>query len=296
VKTPVGPTKQFKLEEVIFQGSVFGPIKCVAQVDSLGRDQLSNSEESDMLYKYRNVINIPALSYIDDILGLSKCGSPSLELNAAINAKVESKKLYFNQDKCYSIHIAHPKNNSKCMSNLMVHENKMQKGESFTYLGDVLSKKGGISETIKARKLKAIGINGQISTIVNNVSLGYFHFKISFILRESMLLNGTLTNCEVWNSVTLKQIQDLEAGDLIFMKKCYNAHAKTAIELYYLESGKIQLRHIIAMRRIMYWWHILSRPRNELIRKVYELQKRDNIQSDWIRSLNKDKETYDIHM
>ena len=93
----------------------------------------------------------------------------------------------------------------------------------------------------------------------------------------------------MWNSITLKQIQDLEAGDLNFMKKCYNAHAKTGIELYYLESGKIQIRHIISMRRMMYWWHLLSRPKTELIRKLYELQKIDSIPSDWVRSLNIDQ-------
>ena len=40
VKTPCGVTDKFELERIVLQGSVFGPIKCSVQMDTLGRDAL----------------------------------------------------------------------------------------------------------------------------------------------------------------------------------------------------------------------------------------------------------------
>ena len=81
VKTPSGDTDPFKLNKTVLQGSVFAPIKCAIQMDTLGRDCLTNG---DGIYKYKNTIDVPALAMIDDILGVSKCSDDSIELNSII--------------------------------------------------------------------------------------------------------------------------------------------------------------------------------------------------------------------
>ena len=40
VKTPCGVTDNFELERIALQGSVFGPIKCAVQMDTIGREAL----------------------------------------------------------------------------------------------------------------------------------------------------------------------------------------------------------------------------------------------------------------
>ena len=40
VKTPVGVSDMFELSRIVLQGSVFGPIKCSVQMDTLGRQAL----------------------------------------------------------------------------------------------------------------------------------------------------------------------------------------------------------------------------------------------------------------
>ena len=62
VKCPVGATEKFTLNNIVMQGSVFAPLKCTTQVDSLGHDCLSTSEEDIRgLYRYRGVVDIPPL-------------------------------------------------------------------------------------------------------------------------------------------------------------------------------------------------------------------------------------------
>ena len=84
------------------QGSVFSSLKCCIQVDSLGRDCFSESDDS-CLYQYKGVIDLMSLSFIDDILGISLRSSDSIVLNATINSKIESRKLRFSDVKYASI-------------------------------------------------------------------------------------------------------------------------------------------------------------------------------------------------
>ena len=102
VKTPCGVTYMFELQRIVLQGSVFGPIKCSVQMDTIGKDSL---QTGNGLIKYKGAVDIPSLAMIDDVMGMSLCGDSSIQLNATINAKMESKKLRLSEDKCCKVHI-----------------------------------------------------------------------------------------------------------------------------------------------------------------------------------------------
>ena len=115
VKTPVGVTDQFILKNIEMQGTVPAPLKCAAQMDGLGWECYT---EKKFLYNYKRSCFIPNLGMIDDTFLASSCGVQSVQLNALINTLVEGKKLYFNQTKCYVIHLG--PNSEECPK-LMVH-------------------------------------------------------------------------------------------------------------------------------------------------------------------------------
>ena len=43
------------------KGTVFAPLKCSVQIDTLGRDCLTNGEG---LYNYKDIVEVPALSMV----------------------------------------------------------------------------------------------------------------------------------------------------------------------------------------------------------------------------------------
>ena len=179
VKTPCGTTDMFELERLVLQGSVFGPIKCSVQMDTLGREALQTGEG---LFKYKGVVDIPALAMIDDVFGMSSCGDKSIELNAIINAKMESKKLRLSDDKCFKIHFC--KGNRECPQILKVHEKNMKNVTQAKYLGDIICESGTVDLTVEERGQKATGITSQISSMLSSISLGSFHFDIALVLRD----------------------------------------------------------------------------------------------------------------
>ena len=87
VKTPVGMTENFVIKKSILQGPVLVPIKCSTQTDTLERDCLNDNSNLNLRYKYKDLVGIPPLGLMDDVLTISKCGLPAMEMIAVVNAK-----------------------------------------------------------------------------------------------------------------------------------------------------------------------------------------------------------------
>ena len=62
VKTPVGVTDEFKLENIEMQGTVPAPLKCAGQMDGLGRKCYT---DETYLYNYNGGCFVPSLGFID---------------------------------------------------------------------------------------------------------------------------------------------------------------------------------------------------------------------------------------
>ena len=292
VKTPCGSTDRFELQKLVMQGSVFGPIKCSVQIDTLGRESLI---ENSGLYLYKKKVNVMALSMVDDVCSVNECNSASVEANAMINMKMEQKKLRLSKKKCSQIHIG--KNNEQfCNTALKVHDDAMEKKTTAPYLGDILSSDGSLDATIEDRRQKGVGIITKINGMVSNVSLGIHFFRIALTLRESMLINGILTNSEVWYGVKEKHFEELENLDMMLLRKFFQAHSKTAKESFFLECGILPIKNIVAKRKFMYLRTILKRPEDDLLKKVYKIQKSVATQDDWAIAIKDDMKKYDIEL
>ena len=289
VKTPCGTTEMFELARIVLQGSVFGPIKCAVQMDTLGRQSL---QTGCGIFRYKDTIDVPALAMIDDVMGMALCGDDSIELNALINSKMESKKLRLGEDKCFKIHVC--KSDKKCTQVLKVHESEMKSATQATYLGDVISETGTIDETVLQRTLKATGITSQIISMLSSITLGSFNFDIALVLREAKFVNSIMVNSETWHNVQLKHLQSLEKCDTDLVRKIMNAHSKTALEAFYLELGIYPLRYTLAIRRFMYLWHILHRDDTELIKKVFLAQSCKVNKGDWVKIVQEDRIKYGV--
>ena len=89
-------------------------------------------------------------------------------------------------------------------------------------------------------------------------------------------MSKVLLNSEVWHSVTKVQIEDLEVVDKILLRNILQAHSKTGLEWIYDDCGKLNLKALIQIRRLMYLWHVLSRDEDELICRIYTAQSNCN--------------------
>ena len=109
-----------------------------------------------------------------------------------------------------------------------------------------------------------------------------------------MFINGLVTNIEAWNFLSVKNIKILEDADSRLFATIFESLKSTNRVLYYLETGTIPIRYILSKRVLMYYFHILSRPKDELIRKCYEAMKLKTVRHDWYARIQSEKSKHNI--
>ena len=167
-------------------------------------------------------MRILPLAFVDDLNAISKCRLESISLNTFITTQIELKRLKFyvpdavGKSKCHKMHIG--KKDRLCPT-LKVHGTMMQEVSKETYLGDIVSCDGKNTKNIKDRISKGVGIITQILNLIEMISFGPFLFEIALLLRESMLINGTMTNAEVRYNFSDSEVREFENLDKLFFKK-----------------------------------------------------------------------------
>ena len=228
VKTPWDTTtERITLENVEMQGTVITPLKCSVQIDSFGKEIGEDSELSQVLYKYKGVLKIPALAMIDDLLTITKCGINSVVMNGLVQSKMDTKRFELGAAKCFQMHVG--KDTLTCPT-LKIRDQEMDKSEKQKYLGDIISSDAKIYQNIKIRSEKGMGIVNQIMSILREISFGHHHFEMAMLLRSSLLLNGILFNTEALMHIYNKHMDILESCDKILMGNLFHCPRSTPLE------------------------------------------------------------------
>ena len=247
-------------------------------------------------FLYKNLVKVMNLQMVDDILDIQLCGFNSVASNTFINTQIEMKRLTLHTDKCKQIHVG--QEYEFCPS-LKAHDKDVKLVTQDKYLGDIISstiygEEGSNNKNIKQRKSSGMGISSQIMSILQSVSLGYFYFEIAKLLRESMLVNGTLFNSEVWYGLTQYNIAELEDVDKVLLRRVLGTPISTPIESLYLEMGCIPFRFVIMGRRLMFFHYLANLEDEEMLSKFFVAQWEHPVSNDWTETVKKDMEFLNI--
>ena len=240
---------------------------------------------------YKKLVSVISLAMVDDLLAVRKCGFDSLDTNISINTIIELKKLQFHipepnkKSKCHFLHVGKP--NHYCPG-MKVHGHRADKVEEALYLGDIIRQDGRNTSNIKSRVNKGLGIVTKIMDILKTVSFGQKYFKIATTLREAELINGMLTNAEVWYGISKEEMNDLEEVDKLLLRRVLDAPASTCIESLYLELGVTPIHILIKARRIIYLQYLLRLKENEMLSRVMKAQWKFQGENDWTTYVQKD--------
>ena len=295
INTAVGQTERVNMPEIVMQGGKWGPLKCSNTMDKIGQKCEKGGKH---LYRYNGKVNIMPLAMVDDLLVLAKCGEESKDVNIFVNSEIEMKKLRFHtpdkdgKSKCNTLHIG--KKKMKCQD-LEVHGCQMKKVENEEYLGDMIATNGKNTMNIEKRVSKGMGIISQIMDLLKNVNFGKHYFRIATTLRESMFVNGLITNCEVWHNLNESETKKFEELDRILIRKIFQVPSTCPVEALYLELGCIPLGITIRARRLNYLHHLVTRDKDEMLSKTFWTQWQYPVRGDWVLLVEEDLEMFGIN-
>ena len=141
-----------------------------------------------------------------------------------------------------------------------------------------------------------MGLITEIMDMLSRVSFGSNYFEIAVTLRESRLLNGILTNADVWYALKKSEIEELEEVDKILLRRILGAPDSTCIESLYLELGIVPIKVILMARRVMYLHYLVTLNPDQMLYKFFTAQWKKPIKDDWIEEVKKDLNELDIDM
>ena len=96
-----------------------------------------------------------------------------------------------------------------------------------------------------------------------------------------------MSSSEVWYNLTEKQVSKLEKIDKMFFMKLFSLPKSAPKEGMFIECGKMPIIFVIIMRRIMFYWSVLHRDKNELLHKFLTAQQLSPAKNDWIQQVRK---------
>ena len=133
-------------------------------------------------------------------------------------------------------------------------------------------------------------------SILDNTCFGPFQFETAGILRNSLLINGILTNSEVWYNLTKAETEELEELDEILIRRILETGKCTPKAMLYLEMGFTPIRFIIMKRRIMFLHEILHQEKGSLLFRFFQAQYNDPVRGDWWLTVRDDMENLGINL
>ena len=132
--------------------------------------------------------------------------------------------------------------------------------------------------------------------ILREVSLGQFYFEIAMLLREAMFLSVLLFNGETWLNITQAEMQELESLDKTLLRRIVSAPISSPVCSLYAELGCSPVRFLIQAKRIKFLHYILTRKEEDLVSKVFWVQKDHPVKNDFYSTVAKDLEAFGIEM
>ena len=292
IRTPWGSkTERIDMKNIEMQGTVLAGLKCSISIDTIGKEFLDNTHE--VSFRYKNCVTLPPLSLIDDIICVTNCSKDSIIMNSIIQSKLQGKQLLLGHKKCFQMHVG---KNIQCCPTLTVHDKPMKIANRERYLGDVITSDCKVDSNILDRVSKGTGHANEILGILSEISFGYHYFSMALQFRNAKLINGMFCSIEALYGLNKSHIDQLEQVDKFFMRKVFSCVLTTPTEAYYLETGALPLRFIIAGRRLLYYWTILHKPDNELVKQALRAQQIIPVKNDWWLTILEDLKEYDIDL
>ena len=141
-----------------------------------------------------------------------------------------------------------------------------------------------------------MGIITEIMDILNCVSFGQKFFEIAITLREAKLLNGILTNAEVWYSLQNTEVTQLEELDKMLLRRILSAPDSTCIESLYLELGLVNINILLKARWVNYLHYLATQPEDGMLYRVFISQWRYPVKGDWTEEVKQNMIEMDINL
>jgi hypothetical protein len=290
VKTPVGDTEAFTVENIVRQGSVYGPQICCASTDKV------NLMGKDVIAVYSPELVIRALIFVDDITAV---GGPSAANNVIYNCGLleEKKKMKFNKKNGKTEYMAIGKlEKEKKMVTSRIKDGRIERVKEHNLLGSWFDETGNYGINIVKRSEK---LPFMIATIKNQghpKNIGIYAVETRLTLAQIVVVPSLLHHVEGYPNFSEKEIEKLESMQLEILTGILEIPRTTSYYALLLETGWWTMRARVDYKKLMLLHNIVQSDERRFIKRLIVEQEKENRESTWYGSVKRIKAKYDIQL
>ena len=234
IDTPVGHTREIKVNNTLKQGTVTGPDVCKVSMDYVNNRSLNNPTF------YGPELEIQAMALMDDVAsaGSVKCANNTV---ASCSVMEERKRMLFNMDPGKSAYMVINEKKGKYEEVVeKVKDGRFQKVMEYKYLGVWLDSSGRYGINIDKNKKRIPFMILTIKGIANDRTMGRLTTVARIHLIETIIVPTIIYGVEAYPNLTKGEEKELEKMQGRIMRECLEVPPSTSYEAMLIETGQIE--------------------------------------------------------
>ena len=285
VKTPVGNTSEFKVENIVKQGTVLGPLLCSASTAECCEEHKQGGVSI-------GATSIRSLAYVDDIVDLIESEEDAIEAHNTVTKFTSKKRLELSWKKCSIIPINTTKKNK--IPVLKIDGKTVKTEQSAKYLGDIINNKGTNCDMIDDRVQRGNACMVNSLSMVQDLTFGCRTIETTLLLYNSLFLATVLFNSQSWSCLNKKDLEKLKVCQMSYLKRTLKAPRSAANAIVLLELGLLPIEFEIYSRKLMFLHHIVTLDPSDPVKIVYQEQMKYESEKNWANEVKLIKEQINL--
>ena len=286
IHTPVGDTDEIICENIVRQGTVYGPQLCgvsMGRVNDIGRGVTT---------MYGPNLVLQSTQFVDDV---ESAGSARVVNNTIHNCKImeERKKMKFNNTNGKTEYIiVDPTKNPETITS-EVKNGKVLRAKEHKYVGHWMDERGTYMINIEKNKTKVSTMIASVAAI-GSMKMGTMAAEVRLNLVNVIVMKSLLYNIETIPQLAPKEIKELEKVQHHILTKLLNIPKSTPYCGILLETGMWTMDARIDYSKLMLYHNIKNSDDQRIIKQIVEVQEEEVRETTWISDIRRILLKYEV--
>lgn len=287
VLTPVGETDEVTVNEVVKQGTVYGPKLCGASTGKVN----DGLEIEEIIYPE---VKLQAITFVDDIN--STGGRDVVEAVMKNCAEKEKEKMWeFSTEKTKWMCQRNRKRNVENLE-VKVMQGMIEKDEVYKYLGNMLNEKGNMDDQLELMERKAKGVIKSTNTICHWTKIGQHEIEGKKLLYRQQIVPAVFYNIETWTNFRKSDVKKMEKIQAKILKEINGMPKSTPYWGLINELNEVPIILLITYKRLMLYHNIMNSDEDRPAKKIVKYQEKSGHEKCWFGNLKKEGEDIGIEV
>ena len=288
IKTPLGSSREFIVDKIVKQGTVYGPQICISSMDKI------NLLGKDVVTFYGPTLPIKAVAFVDDVTGAGGVTTANSVIENC-NILEEKKKMTFSNTNEKTEYMVIPAKGKEIKTvTAQVKRGSIQRVAEHKMLGTWIDEKLEYQINITKRMKNLQFMIGTTKGVACTKTVGKLAIEGRLKLGEAVIMKSLLHNAEAFPNYTKKEIEQLEEIQGTMLRQFLELPCSTPYYGLLMETGWLTMEARLHYRKLMLYHNIMNSDDRRVLKKMLLVQREENREGTWYYNICEIMEKYEI--